>query len=136
MTISNSLGPALVNIFVEYYENKLFASVEKPLLYTRYTDDMFAIFRSEAEADKFFTALYFLLPALKFTIKKKGNLTLLFRDVKIEKDNSQFLSSVYRKPSFTDQYIPWDSFGPSKHKINLIETLVHQALVICSKGKL
>ena len=29
----------------------------------------------------------------------------------------------------------WDSFAPSKRKTNLIETLVHRALVICSPGK-
>ena len=29
----------------------------------------------------------------------------------------------------------WDSFAPSKRKTNLIKTLVHRALVICSPGK-
>ena len=29
----------------------------------------------------------------------------------------------------------WDSFAPSKRKTNLIETLVQEALVICSPGK-
>ena len=29
----------------------------------------------------------------------------------------------------------WDSFAPSKRKTNLIETLVHQALAICSPGQ-
>ena len=44
------IGPALANSFGGYNENKLFTSVEKPLLYTRYVDDTFAIFRSEAKA--------------------------------------------------------------------------------------
>ena len=47
----------------------------------------------------------------------------------------QFQTSVYRKPTFTGRYMRWDSFAPSKRKTNLIETLVHQALVICSPGK-
>ena len=29
----------------------------------------------------------------------------------------------------------WDLFAPSKRKMNLIETLVHRAIVICSPGK-
>ena len=69
------LGPALVNNFVDYYENKLFVSVEKPLLYTRYVDDTFAIFRSESEAHKVFTALH---SALKFTMEKEANQTANF----------------------------------------------------------
>ena len=134
--MGSPLGPALANIFVGYNENKLFTSMEKPFLYTRYVDDTFAIFRSEAEADKFFTALNSLDSALKFTMKKEGNQTLPFLNVKIEKDNGQFLISICKKSTFTGQYIRCDSFGPSKRKTNLIGTLVHRALAICSKSKL
>ena len=136
VAMGSPLGPALANIFVGYYENKLFTSVEKPLLYTRYVDDTFAIFRSETEADKFFTAFNSQRSALKFTMEKEANQTLPFLDVKIEKESSQFLTSIYRKSLFTGQYIRWDSFGPLKRKTNLIGTLVHRALVICSKSKL
>ena len=52
------------------------------------------------------------------------------------KSDSKFVTSVYRKPTFNGQYIRWDSFGPSKHKKNLISTLVHRALRICSKSLL
>ena len=51
--MGSPLGTALANIFVGYYENKLFASVEKPLLYTSCVDDTFAILRSETKAEKF-----------------------------------------------------------------------------------
>ena len=54
----------------------------------------------------------------------------------MEKSNEGFLTSVFRKPTFTGQYFRWDSFGPTKRKTNLIETLVHRALMICSKSKL
>ena len=69
-------------------------------------------------------------------MEKEANHTLSFLDVKIEKDNGQFLTFIYRKPTFTGQYICWDSFGPSKRKTNQIGTLVHRAQVICSKSKL
>ena len=133
VAMGSPLGPALANIFVGYYENKLFTSVEKPLLCTRYVDDTFAIFRSEAEADKLFTALNSLHSAQKFTMEKEENQTF---NVKIEKDNGQYLTSIYIKPTLTGQYIRWDSFVPSKRKTNLIGTLVHRALVICSKSKI
>ena len=59
-----------------------------------------------------------------------------FLDVFIEKSGNNFLTSIYRKPTFTGQYLRWDSFGPTKWKTNLIGTLVHRALNICSKSKL
>ena len=56
------------------------------------------------------------------------------KEFKLERNLSQ--SSIYRKPTFTGQYLRWDSFGPTKRKTNLIGTLVHRALKICSKSKL
>jgi len=56
-------------------------------------------------------------------------------DVLVEKTENRFLTSVYRKPTFTGQYNRWDSLVQRK-EINLIGTLVHRALAICSKEKL
>ena len=54
----------------------------------------------------------------------------------VERRDTEFSTSVYRKPTFTGQYLRWNSFSPNKRKINLIGTLVHRAFMICSKGKL
>ena len=67
--------------------------------------------------------------------KKEADQTLSFLNVKVDKSEKLFQTLVYRKPTFTGRYMRWDSFAPSKRKANLIETLVHQALVICSPGK-
>ena len=45
------LGPALANIFVGHYENKLFASNSKSFLYQRYVDDIFSILTTETQCD-------------------------------------------------------------------------------------
>ena len=52
------------------------------------------------------------------------------------KSNTKFLTSVYRKPSFLGHYNRWDSFGSKSRKSNLIGTLVHRVLAICSPSKL
>ena len=61
---------------------------------------------------------------------------MLFLDVLVEKNDHEFVTSIYRKPTFTGQYICWNSFCIMKWKSNLISTLVHRALVICSKSTL
>ena len=43
---------------------------------------------------------------------------------------------MYRKPIFTGQYVHWNSFSPMKRKINLVATLVHRVMFICSSSKL
>ena len=96
--MGSALGPALANIFVGYYENKLFQTISKPFFYTRYIDDTFSIFRTEADADHFFLALNSLHPTLKFTMEKETDQALSFFDVKVDKSEKQFQTSVYRKP--------------------------------------
>ena len=99
-------------------------------------DDTFTIFGSEEKCTSFLDALNSIHLAFKFTFEKVENDQLPFLDVLVEKSNEGFLTSVFRKPTFTGQYFRWDSFGPTKRKTNLIETLVHRALLICSKSKL
>ena len=75
-------------------------------------------------------------PSLRYTFEKEYNRTLPFLDVLVDKNDQEFVTSVYRKPTFTGQYIRWNSFCPMKRKTNLISTLVHRALAICSKSTL
>ena len=56
--------------------------------------------------------------------------------VLVEKSPSKFITSIYRKPTFTSQYLRWNSFSPRKRKTNLILTLTHRALAICSPERL
>ena len=136
VAMGSPLSVALANIFVGYHENKLFESTTKPFLYHRYVDDTFAIFGPEDECTSFLDVLNSMHSALKFTFEKEENDQHPLLDVLVEKSNEGFLTSVFRKPTFTGQYFRWDSFGPTKRKTNLIETLVHRALIICSKSKL
>ena len=130
------LGPALANIFVGYQEAKLFNIAKRPSVYFRYVDDTFAVFNNEEDCNNFFIQLNSLHPSLRFTFEKESNHSLPFLDVLVERHDSEFLTSVYRKPTFTGQYLRWNSFSPQKRKINLIGTLVHRAFMICSKSKL
>ena len=75
-------------------------------------------------------------PSLRFTFEKESNLALPFLDVLVEKTLSKFITSIYWKPTFTGQYLCWNSFSPRKRKTNLILTLTHRALAICSPERL
>ena len=103
VAVGSPLGPALDNIFVGYYEEKLFSETQKPPIYSRYVDDAFAIFDHKAEADELVTKLNCLHPSLKFTFEKEK--CLPFLDVYVERTDIGFETSVYRKPTFTGQYL-------------------------------
>ena len=119
-----------------FHESRLLDNTAKPGVYFRYVDDSFVIFGSELDYDHFHEKLNLLHPALKFTIEKEQTNSLNFLDVLVEKEGTVFLTSIYRKPTFTGKYISWNSFSPKTRKISLIKTLVYRALMICSKTKL
>ena len=110
------LGPALASIFVGFHESRLFDNTVKRGVYFPFVDDTFAIFGSELGIDHFQEKLNLLHPALKFTVEKEQNNFLNFLDVLVEKEGTEFLTSIYRKPTFTGQYIRWNSFSPKMRK--------------------
>ena len=120
--MGSPLGLALANIFVGYYEEKLFSQTQKPPTYFRYVDNTFAIFNHEAEADKFLFKLNCRHPSFKFTFEKENGKCLPFLDVYVERTDIGFETSVYRKPTFTGQYLRWEFFGSLKNKTSLIST--------------
>ena len=120
--MSSPLGPALANIFVGYQEAKLFNIAKRPLVYCRYVDNTFAVFNNEEDCNTFLTHLNSLHPSLRFTYEKESNHSLPFLNVLVEMHDSEFLTLVYRKPTFTGQYLRWNSFSPQRRKINLSES--------------
>ena len=98
VAMGSPLGPTLVNIFVGYQEEKLlFIDNNQPLIYFRYVDDTFAMFEDEFNCNRFLKQLNLLHQSPTFTHEKEVNGKLPFLDVLVEKSNTKFLSSVYRK---------------------------------------
>ena len=99
-------------------------------------DESFVIFGSELACDHLQEKLNLLHPALTFTIEKEQNNALHFLDILVEKEGTGFLTTIFRKPTFTGQYIRWNSCSPKTRQISFIKTLVHRALMIYSRTKL
>ena len=137
VAMGSPLGPTLANIFMGYLESKYFSSNDKPLLYYRYVDDCFILFRSKDECLKMFNDFNSLHHSIEFTMELEENDCLPFLDVLVRRTTEeQFITSVYRKKTFTGQYINFLSHCSRKRKINLIKTLCHRAVMICSSSTL
>ena len=105
VSMGSPLGPILANIFVVFQERRLFDRFPNPSIYLRYVDDTFVSFRSCSDALSFFDKLNQLHSSLTFTIEEENNGQLPFLDVLVERRDSSFLTSVYRKPTFTGLYL-------------------------------
>ena len=51
-------------------------------------------------------------------------------------EDGSLSSTVYRKPTHTDQYLHWDSHHTLPSKYSVIGTLYHRAKTICSNPRL
>ena len=75
--------------------------------------------------------------AIQFTHEKENANHIPFLDVSLRRQNDGKLSrSVYRKASWTGQYVNFSSFVPMVQKRNLVKNLVFRAKNICTEDTL
>ena len=104
----------------------------KPLIYKRYVDDTFMLFKKEEHIDLFYNYLNNKHSKITFTIEKERDNKLPFLDLLISKTNNKIDTSIYRKETFTGLGINYLSACYEKYKTNAILTLLHRAYSLSS----
>lgn len=129
------VSPTLANVFLCHHEVAWLTdcpSEFKPVLYRRYVDDTFLLFKSLSHIDLFFQYINNKHPRIKFTFEVEKNNSLSFLDVLITKIDNKFTTDVYRKPTFSGMGMKFCSSVDYKYKVNLISCLLGRAFKICS----
>ena len=137
VVMGSPLGPTLANVFVCYHEKiwlQNCPSEFKPVIYRRYIDDTFLLFRSKHHIEKFRNYLISQHKNTRFTSEIENENPISFLDIKISRDNNKFRTSVYRKPTFSRVSTNFGSLIPKSYKYNLLFTLLHRAFKLCSSG--
>ena len=98
---------------------QFFDNTAKPGVYFRYVDDTFVIFGSELDCDHFQEKTELATFSSKIYSRGGAKQILEFLDVLVEKEGTGFLTNIYRKPTFTGQYIRWNSFSQGQEKLAL-----------------
>ena len=134
VAMGSPLGPTLANVFMCHFENIWLENCPshfKPIGYRRFVDDTFLLFRSKDHVEKFRNYLNKQHKNITFTSAIEENGLLSFLDIKISREN-KFVTSVYRKPTFTGVFTNFQSFLPDIYNRGLIETLLHRSFRLCS----
>ena len=136
--MGSPLSPTVANIYMEAFEKQaLKTSLQKPDLWVRYVDDVFAIWPHGRQAlDKFLSHLNSQHPAIQFTMGIETDQKIAFLDVQIERVGTTATTSVFRKKTHTDQYINYNSHHHSRIKSGVIKCLSTQAKKVCHPSKL
>ena len=135
IAMGSPLGPTLANAFLCHHEKIWLKNcpVEfKPVYYKRYVDDIFVLFNSKNHLELFQNYLNSCHQNMKFTSENEIDNNLSFLDVKVMREKNHFITSVYRKPTFSGVLSHFESFIPKTYKIGLISTLIFRGFSICS----
>ena len=100
--------------------------------YRRYVDDTFLIFNDLSHVESFHNYLNSKHPNIKFTYEIEQDRKLSFLDIEIFRQHGKFMTSVFRKSTFTGLGLNFLSYSPSLYKLNSIRTLISRAYNICS----
>ena len=137
VSMGSPLGPTLANAFLCFYERKWLeeAPMEcRPTYYKRYVDDIFVLFDSVEQVEKFQKYLNSKHQNITFTFEIEKNNSLPFLDVDVIREYSinTFKTSLYRKPTFSGVYTNFKSFISIRYKYSLISSLLFRIFHICS----
>ena len=95
----------------------------------------FLLFRSKDHVEKFRNYLNKQHKNIKFTPEIEQDGSMPFLDIKINRENNKFVTSVYRKPTLSGVFTNFESFIADIYKHGLNETLLHRSFRLCSNYK-
>ena len=135
--MGSPLSPIVANLYMETFEKwALDTSAQKPNLWIRYVDDVFAIWPHGDQAlDEFLTHLNSQHPAIQFTMEKEEDQKIAFLDVQVERRGDSATTLVFRKKTHTNQYINYNSHHHNRTKSGVIQCLATRA-EICHPTRL
>ena len=128
LAMGSPVSPPVANLFMAEFEESALASFEKekPKKWQRYVDDVISIVKRSLVRE--------LLEHLNsrhknilftFEIEKDGCLPML--DLVLHRtENGRINTTVFRKPTHTERYLPFTSHHPSSMKRSVVKSLLHR----------
>ena len=136
--MGSPLSPVIANLYLESMEETAILSAPfKPKLWVRYVDDTFVIWpHGPDRLRSFHQHLNKQHPKIQFTVEEEKDDQLPFLDVLVSKEGGRLLTSVYRKPTHTERYIPYHSHHHPRTTTGVLRCMRDRACNICHPTKM
>lgn len=95
--MGNPLSPILCDIYMHYFEVKLFEIFQFPF-YVRYVDDSFVLVDPHSDIGNILSIMNCIDSCIQFTFEIEVNYCLPFLDVLVSGTDVGFQTTVFRKP--------------------------------------
>ena len=136
--MGSPISPIVANLYMENFEVRaLSTSSNPPLMWERFVDDTFVVMK-KAHKEEFLIHLNSVDKNIQITTEEpRPDGSIPFLDILITPGKDGRLeTTVYRKPTHTNQYIHWDSHHTISSKYSMVGTLHHRAKTTCSNKQL
>ena len=132
--MGSPVSAVIANLYMESFEEQAIASSShKPKIWKRYVDDTFTILDRE-NVDSFLQHLNNQQPSIRFTMETESDSKLAFLDTAVSREpDGRLTTSIYRKPTHTDQYLAYDSHHPQSVKRGIVKCLYERAKRLVTK---
>ena len=126
--MGSPLSPIIANMVMEDLEQQALTTFHNPpSLWIRYVDDIYAIIHTD-QIEAFFNHLNTINTSIQFTVEKEVSGSLPFLDVNLKRESDgSFSTTIYRKPTHTNRYLPFNSHHPLTQKLSVARTLYTRA---------
>nr|VZI21109.1 unnamed protein product [Spirometra erinaceieuropaei] len=130
-----SMGSPISGFLAEITMQKLEATalpLVNPKLWLQYVDDTFVIVKKD-QLETLHNTINSTMPGIKFTLEKEVDKKLPFLDVLVQrKTDGTLRTSVYRKQTYAEVILHYESNHPISHKRSTVNCLLNRAKTHCS----
>ncbi|XP_077547988.1 uncharacterized protein LOC144160630 [Haemaphysalis longicornis] len=127
-----SISVTCANLALEAVEKTALSLLSRrPKIFVRYVDDCFCVLKRE-DAPVLLEHLNSVQPTIQFTMEEEAAGRIAFLDVEVQRKNTGFVTTVYRKPTHTGQYLDFASAHQVGHKRSVASALFTRAQRLCS----
>ena len=134
--MGSPVSAVIANLYMESFEEDALNACPpefKPRIWKRYVDDTFIVTNRSA-TDCLLNYVNAQQPSIRFTMETEDNSRIAFLDTLVHRDSEgRLTTTVYRKPTHTDQYLAYDSHHPQSVKRGVVKCLYDRASRIVSK---
>ena len=122
--MGSPVSALIANLYMEIFKEQAIESAPcKPKIWKRYVGDTFTILDRD-RVDVFLQHLNSQQPSLRFTMEIENNNKIAFLDTSVYREpDGRLTTSVYRKPTHTDQYLAYDSHQPQSVNRGIVKCL-------------